>query len=178
MFPKFFTLEEAQKVLPTIRELIVTANAELERLADDLLEANERCHRLERKLTASKIMNVSRNNTNELSASRQGKRTASINKEVELGDEEAEMRFEAAADELATLKNNYDKRLNYWFDKITEQGVILRDLRTGLLDFPARQGEMIYFLCWHLADNEIHSWHLIEDGFAGRRPLAVLIEYM
>ncbi len=168
MFPKFFTLEEAKKALPTIKEFILAANQELEQLAEDLQEENERCHRLERRLINSSIVQVVRG----------GGGSADSEGEHELVDEEARQGFERAAEKLADLQENYFKRLNYWLDKIGEQGVILRDLRTGLLDFPAKQNEMVYFLCWRLTDADINFWHLPEDGFAGRRPLAVLIEYI
>ena len=50
-------------------------------------------------------------------------------------------------------------------------GAQVKDLDTGLIDFPAiRQGEIV-LLCWQLGEDEIRYWHTVEDGFAGRRPL-------
>jgi hypothetical protein len=56
-------------------------------------------------------------------------------------------------------------------DKIQQLGAQVKDLDTGLVDFPAlRRGEEV-LLCWHLGEDEIRYWHGLEDGFAGRRPL-------
>jgi hypothetical protein len=56
--------------------------------------------------------------------------------------------------------------------EIEELGVILRDPRRGLVDFPARHpsGRDVQ-LCWELGEDDLAWWHLPEDGFAGRRPL-------
>lgn len=49
--------------------------------------------------------------------------------------------------------------------------VILRDLETGLVDFPSlRDGREVY-LCWKEGEDEIAFWHEVDAGMAGRRPL-------
>ena len=50
--------------------------------------------------------------------------------------------------------------------------IVLRDVRRGLVDFPAlRDGREVY-LCWLVDEEEgIGFWHDLEAGFAGRRPL-------
>ena len=54
---------------------------------------------------------------------------------------------------------------------IHERGVIVKDLDTGLVDFPAlREGEEI-LLCWQLGEKEVAHWHGLEEGFAGRKRL-------
>jgi hypothetical protein len=56
-------------------------------------------------------------------------------------------------------------------DEIASHGAQVKDLDTGLIDFPAlRHGETV-LLCWQLGEDEIAWWHSVEDGFAGRRPL-------
>ena len=56
-------------------------------------------------------------------------------------------------------------------DKLEELGVVLKDLDLGLLDFPAvRQGEDV-LLCWHVGEDSVTSWHGLEEGFAGRKPI-------
>jgi hypothetical protein len=55
--------------------------------------------------------------------------------------------------------------------RINAYGVLVKDLDTGLIDFPARrQGREVY-LCWRLGEPHVAWWHAIEDGFAGRQPL-------
>ncbi len=63
------------------------------------------------------------------------------------------------------------RRLAKLVDAINEHGAEVKDLDTGLIDFPAlRRGETV-LLCWQLGEDEIGFWHGTEDGFAGRRPL-------
>ena len=55
--------------------------------------------------------------------------------------------------------------------EVQERGVIVRDLDTGLIDFPSiRDGEEI-FLCYRLGEETIEFWHGLEEGFPGRKPL-------
>lgn len=52
-------------------------------------------------------------------------------------------------------------------------GIVLRDVRQGLVDFPARAPNgRGYWLCWLLGEPEVAWWHWPEDGFAGRTPLS------
>jgi hypothetical protein len=63
------------------------------------------------------------------------------------------------------------RRLAKLVDEINAHGAEVKDLDTGLIDFPAlRNGETV-LLCWRLGEDEIGFWHGTEDGFAGRRPL-------
>jgi hypothetical protein len=56
---------------------------------------------------------------------------------------------------------------------LTDQGIVVRDLERGLIDFPARSPSgRPYWLCWLHGEPEVGFWHWPEDGFAGRRPLS------
>ncbi len=45
-------------------------------------------------------------------------------------------------------------------------------LEHGLVDFPTRyQGRTVY-LCWKRGERAIASWHEVDGGYAGRRPLS------
>jgi hypothetical protein len=56
-------------------------------------------------------------------------------------------------------------------EQVQSLGVIVKDLDTGLVDFPSvREGEEV-LLCWQLGEDEVGFWHRYEDGFAGRRPI-------
>jgi len=55
--------------------------------------------------------------------------------------------------------------------QIQALGVLIKDARIGLLDFPAlRDGREIY-LCWRYGEMSVAYWHDIDAGFNGRRPL-------
>jgi hypothetical protein len=56
-------------------------------------------------------------------------------------------------------------------DAIHELGAVVKDLDTGLVDFPALRGGEEVLLCWRLGEDEIRYWHGLEEGFAGRKEL-------
>ena len=55
--------------------------------------------------------------------------------------------------------------------RITGQGVEIKDLDRGLIDFPSPREGRVVFLCWRLGEDRIAYWHEVDAGFAGRRPL-------
>jgi hypothetical protein len=55
--------------------------------------------------------------------------------------------------------------------RLEEWGIQLRDITTGLVDFPAEMSGETVFLCWRLGEEEVAFYHSPEDGFRGRRPL-------
>jgi hypothetical protein len=58
-------------------------------------------------------------------------------------------------------------------EDLTAEGIILRDLDAGLVDFPARLADgREYLLCWVLGEPAVEWWHWPDTGFAGRRPLS------
>jgi len=50
-------------------------------------------------------------------------------------------------------------------------GVQVKDLETGLLDFPCRIDDEVVLLCWKMGEERITHWHTVEAGFRGRQPL-------
>lgn len=65
----------------------------------------------------------------------------------------------------------HTRRLAKLVDEINEAGAEVKDVDTGLIDFPALLDGETVLLCWHLGEDEIRYWHRADDGFAGRRPL-------
>ena len=59
--------------------------------------------------------------------------------------------------------------------EIESTGCVLRDLDTGLVDFPFRaRGGATVFLCWRVGEPAIGFWHGPDEGFAGRQPITRL----
>jgi hypothetical protein len=50
-------------------------------------------------------------------------------------------------------------------------GVLVKDLETGLLDFPSERDGEIVFLCWRHGEPSVAHWHAVDAGFSGRQPL-------
>ena len=59
------------------------------------------------------------------------------------------------------------ERLDAW-------DITLRDIETGLIDFPALAGGRQVWLCWRLGEDDVAWWHELTTGIAGRRPLIEL----
>jgi hypothetical protein len=72
----------------------------------------------------------------------------------------ADEAVETAASELATA-----------IGQVQAEGVLVKDLDSGLVDFPAKRDGEDILLCWQLGEDEVAFWHGLEDGFAGRQPL-------
>jgi hypothetical protein len=54
---------------------------------------------------------------------------------------------------------------------LTELGIEVKDIGTGLIDFPCDRDGRVVYLCWRLGEDDIAYWHELDDGFAGRQPL-------
>lgn len=54
---------------------------------------------------------------------------------------------------------------------VQEMGVLVKDLDTGLCDFPYLLDSRVVYLCWKLGEPEIAWWHEINGGYASRQPL-------
>jgi hypothetical protein len=55
--------------------------------------------------------------------------------------------------------------------RLIELDVVLRDIATGLIDFPALVNGRQVWLCWRLGEDEIGWWHELSAGVAGRRKI-------
>ena len=71
-------------------------------------------------------------------------------------------------DTLDEYPSNYLKLIGT-IKGITEQGIELKALEYGLVDFPSlrENGEEV-FLCWKMDEDDIEYWHPIPAGFKGR----------
>jgi hypothetical protein len=48
-------------------------------------------------------------------------------------------------------------------------GIQLRDMQTGLVDFPALVAGRPVWLCWRLGEERVAWWHETSEGFDSRR---------
>jgi hypothetical protein len=56
-------------------------------------------------------------------------------------------------------------------EAVQETGCLLKDLDTGLVDFPTLLRGVEVYLCWKLGEPGIDYWHGVEEGFRGRKPI-------
>jgi hypothetical protein len=77
-------------------------------------------------------------------------------------------------DRIALLRKRKDaaaRGLQAAAEAIQETGCQVKDLDTGLVDFPALYRGQEVYLCWKLGETGIAFWHHVADGFRGRRPI-------
>ena len=48
-------------------------------------------------------------------------------------------------------------------------GIQVKDINTGLIDFPARRHDRTVLLCWQYDEPSVQFWHDVDTGFAGRQ---------
>ena len=71
---------------------------------------------------------------------------------------------------LSRMVKTFD-RLDELIHAVQDAGAVIKDINTGLIDFPAlRDGREVY-LCWRFGEGDIAFWHDIDAGFAGRRSI-------
>ena len=58
-------------------------------------------------------------------------------------------------------------------DHIQQQGVEVKDIRRGLVDWRAEREGRVVYLCWQYGEHTVSWWHELADGFAGRQPIVV-----
>jgi hypothetical protein len=75
---------------------------------------------------------------------------------------------------VARRKAEREKTIQRVKDTLAEidaTGVQVKDLDTGLLDFPCQVEGRTVLLCWKLGEKGITHWHDTSEGFAGRKPI-------
>lgn len=132
---RLFTVDEADALLPRLREIFDRIDPKLARLKEleDLLEDAE---------------------------SYWGSKGDSMPPE----EREAYDRLVEERDETRALLDE-DVR------EIGAMGCELKDVHSGLVDFPGNVEETLAYLCWQRGEPKVANWHPLEGGFAGRKPL-------
>jgi hypothetical protein len=60
--------------------------------------------------------------------------------------------------------------------KDLDSGIIdIKDLDSGIIDFLGMRDGREVFLCWRLGEDDIRFWHDLNTGFAGRQPIDSLV---
>jgi hypothetical protein len=77
-------------------------------------------------------------------------------------------------DDVRAIKRDIIGRLQEYqtsWNELEVLGVVLKDARTGLVDFYARIDGKLVFLCWRHGEERITHYHDLESGFSGRKPI-------
>ena len=74
---------------------------------------------------------------------------------------------EAEAERLRALAAEITEAV----ERVNDLGCLVKDVDAGLVDFYALQDGDPVFLCWQFGEPAISSWHGLEEGFSGRKPI-------
>jgi hypothetical protein len=153
---RFFDLDEANAVLPEVRTILEglrDQRAELIRLRDKVVESQAAEEAPTETPTEANVGGTSRPSE---PAERDG------------NPSEAELRV------LRLRMQGVIDQMQAGVARIDELGITLREIETGLIDFPALASGRQIWLCWRLGEDDVAWWHELGDGFSSRRALADL----
>lgn len=131
--PRFFTLQEAEELLPRIEHLLQSA-----------VEAHSEA------------------------AGHEGALERVVSRITYLGGVEIDP---ADYSQRKNLKRRAEGVVQQAVEEIQAAGVLIKDIESGLIDFPAVLGGREVLLCWRLGESQIEHWHGVDEGFAGRKPI-------
>jgi hypothetical protein len=78
---------------------------------------------------------------------------------------------QATSDSPEAARRAIARQLALRVERIQQLGIVVRDILSGLIDFPSLREGRIIQLCWRRGEPlEIRWWHEVEAGFAGRQP--------
>jgi hypothetical protein len=66
---------------------------------------------------------------------------------------------------------NHLQRARESIAEIDAIGVQVKDIDSGLIDFPCSVDGQVVLLCWRMGEPAIEHWHTMEAGFQGRQPV-------
>jgi hypothetical protein len=148
---RFYDIDAANERIPEVRELLTRLRdqrAELVRLRDRVLELHE-----------AQESGTTHPRGESIGPDGVAIEGVGIEEEVRL----LRLRMQGVIDQMqATVA-----RIDNW-------SITLRDIESGLIDFPALVNGRQVCLCWRLGEDDIGWWHELDDGFGGRRRLADL----
>jgi hypothetical protein len=78
------------------------------------------------------------------------------------------------APEVRALKEDlgaHVERYQEAWREVEQTGAVLKDPRTGLLDFYGRVDGKLVWLCWKYGEDAVTHYHGLDEGFSGRKPI-------
>ena len=93
--------------------------------------------------------------------------TELLNRRNNNGHSSSENDIETARKDMERFIEDFQKIL----DLISSEGILVRHVQSGLIDFPAlREGREVY-LCWIRGEDQIEFWHETNVGYSDRQSL-------
>jgi hypothetical protein len=76
--------------------------------------------------------------------------------------------------DVRVLKRELVERVDAYrcaWREIEDMGAVLKDPRTGLVDFYGRVDGKLVWLCWKYGEDAISHYHCLDEGFLGRKAI-------
>mgnify|MGYP001276174688 FL=1 len=77
----------------------------------------------------------------------------------------------ADGDKLKVSAEHLARQIEEGVEEILDQGILIRDVSRGLVDFPSQRNGREVYLCWISGEERIDYWHETDRGFSHREPL-------
>jgi hypothetical protein len=61
--------------------------------------------------------------------------------------------------------------------EVEDLGAVLKDPRTGLLDFYGQVDGKLVWLCWRYGEDSVTHYHGLDEGFSGRKPIESVMRH-
>jgi hypothetical protein len=143
---QFYDIDDANARIPEVRELLATLRDQRESLVGLRDEALERQSALEAGVPGGGAGSHE---------------SGGVERDPEL--RRIRLRMQGLIDQMQAAVTQLD-----------EWGITLRDIQSGLIDFPALVNGRQVWLCWRLGEDDVEWWHELSAGVAGRKRLADL----
>ena len=78
---------------------------------------------------------------------------------------------EIEVSELKSTSDQLARQLEEGVEEILYQGIIVRDMSLGLVDFPSLRDNRDIYLCWIGGEVRVDYWHEVNQGFSHRQPI-------
>ena len=159
---RFFDLDEANALVPEVRTILEglrDERAELIRLRDQVLRHRSATESPATQPTEASARGGSRSSETSGGAAKAGDDPDGHDPEVRI----LRLRMQGVIDQMQA-----------GVARIDELGITLREIETGLIDFPALVAGRQVWLCWRLGEGDVEWWHELGDGFGGRQALIEL----
>ncbi len=159
---RFFDLDEANATLPEVRTILEglrDERAELIRLRDQVLEHQASSEAPSETPTEANVSGTGRSSEPGESSGSGERHDGAADAEVRV----LRLRMQGVIDQMQA-----------GVARIDELGITLREIETGLIDYPALANGRQIWLCWRLGEDDVAFWHELGDGFGGRQALADL----
>ncbi len=83
----------------------------------------------------------------------------------------------ALRDRLNTEWRAIGDQLKSELERLQAEGIEIKDLDSGLVDFYAYEAGEVVFLCWQRGEDDVGFYHTLDGGYRSRRPVGSLPRY-